>query len=263
MSHRERILDQFTRQAVPFANAAPIRDQAALDRVVHAVGAGPDDTVLDVGCGPGLLACAFARVVQHATGIDLTPAMLEQARKLQREQELSNVTWREGDITSLPFTNHQFSIVCCRYVFHHLENPLTVLKEMARVCQLGGRVVVADMVPAPDKAEALNRMERLRDPSHVRGLTLSELRNLFKQAGLPEPDVQKYRMECELEDLLSRSFPERGDADRIRKMFEESSESDAMDLAVRKEGGKIYYAYPVAILVSTKSEQPVLVSQKS
>lgn len=252
MSHRDRILDQFTRQAVPFAGAAPIRDQTTLDRVVHASGAGPHDTVLDVGCGPGLLACAFARVVRHATGIDLTPAMLEQARKLQREQGLPNVSWREGDITSLPYLDGEFSIVSCRYVFHHLEDPLTVLKEMARVCQPGGRVVVADMAPAREKADALNRMERLRDPSHVRGLTLFELGDLFKQARLPEPEVQKYRMECELEDLLSRSFPEPGDADRIRKIFDESSQGDPLDLAVRKDNGKIFYAYPVAILVSKK-----------
>lgn len=252
MSHRDRILDQFTRQAVPFATASPIRDPAALDRVVQATGAGPDDTVLDVGCGPGLLACAFARVVQHATGIDLTPAMLEQARKLQLEQELSNVNWQQGDITTLPYTDNEFSIVCCRYVFHHLENPLTVLKEMTRVCRPGGHVVVVDMAPVPEKAAALNRMERLRDPSHVRGLTLTELSDLFTQATLPQPEIQKYRMECELEDLLGRSFPEPGDADRIRRMFEESLQDDALDLAVRKENGTIYYAYPVAILVSTK-----------
>jgi hypothetical protein len=60
-------------------------------------------------------------------------------------------------------------------------------------------------------------------------------------------------MECELEDLLARSFPEPGDADRIRKMFEDSLENDALDLAVHKEHGTIYYAYPVAILVSKTS----------
>src|SRR6185437_6164515 len=119
----------------------------------------------------------------------------------------------------------------------HLESPFTVLKEMKRVCRPRGRVVVADMAPVPDKADALNRMERLRDPSHVRGFTLFELLELFEQAGLAEPEVQKYRMECELEDLLSRSFPEPGDADRIRKIFEDSIEEDALDLAVRKEGG--------------------------
>src|SRR5918994_641873 len=101
--HRDAILDQFTRQAVPFATAPGIKDEAALKLVVEYSGAGASDTVLDVACGPGILACAFARVAQHVTGIDITPAMLERARMLQDERGLTNVTWRQGDVLPLPF----------------------------------------------------------------------------------------------------------------------------------------------------------------
>jgi len=58
-THHDRILDQFTRQAVPFSAAPAIRNQEALDRMVEMAEAGPDDTVLDVACGPGLVVCAF------------------------------------------------------------------------------------------------------------------------------------------------------------------------------------------------------------
>jgi ubiquinone/menaquinone biosynthesis C-methylase UbiE len=251
-SHRERILDQFTRQAAPFAAAAAIRNEEALDRIVQWAGAGPDDTVLDVACGPGLLACAFARVAQHATGIDMTPAMLEQARKTQQEQGLKNVNWQQGDVYSLPFPPAQFSIVSSRFAFHHLQDPLPALNEMKRVCKPGGKIVVADMAPLPDKAAALNAAELLRDPSHARALPLDELRDLFKQAGLADPQVNSYRMEGELEDLLSRSFPNDGDADRLREVFAESITDDALDLNTRRENGEIYYSFPVAVLVARK-----------
>jgi ubiquinone/menaquinone biosynthesis C-methylase UbiE len=247
IGHREKILDQFTRQAVPFSSAPAIRNQEALNRIVELAGAGPDDTVLDVACGPGLLVCAFARVVRHATGIDLTPAMLEQARELQRQQGLQNVTWRQGDVLPLPFEDGQFSIVSARFAFHHFEDPLAVLKEMRRV---GGRIVVADSSPASGKAGAFNAMERLRDPSHVRAMPVEELRGMFRSAGLAEPHVERYRLEGELEDLLRRSFPNEGDAERIREIFERSLSDDALDMATRREAGKIYYAFPVAILVS-------------
>jgi ubiquinone/menaquinone biosynthesis C-methylase UbiE len=253
MDHRSRILDQFTRQAEPFAQAPAIRNQEALDRIVQMAEAGPNDTVLDVACGPGLLACAFARVTRHAVGIDLTPAMLEQAKRIQQEQGLSNVTWHQGDVTSLPYPDGHFSIVSSRFVFHHLQEPLAVLQEMRRACKPGGRVVVADMAPAPAKAAALNAMEQLRDPSHVRGLPMEELRGLFTQAGLPEPRVETYRLQGELEDLLSRSFPNPGDADRIRKIFADSLADDALDLSTHRKDGKIYYSYPVAVLVAGKS----------
>jgi ubiquinone/menaquinone biosynthesis C-methylase UbiE len=247
VGHREKILDQFTRQAVPFSSAPAIRNQEALNRIVELSGAGADDTVLDVACGPGLLVCAFARVVRHATGIDLTPAMLEQARELQRQQGLQNVTWQQGDVLPLPFEDGQFSIVSARFAFHHFLDPLAVLKEMRRV---GGRIVVADSAPASEKADAFNAVERLRDPSHVQAMPVEELRELFVSAGLAEPRVESYRLEGELEDLLRRSFPNEGDADRIREIFERSLVDDALDLATRRKDGKIYYAFPVAILVS-------------
>ena len=249
IKHREQILDQFTRQAVPFSSAPAIRNQEALNRIVELAGAGPEDTVLDVACGPGLLVCGFARVVRHATGIDLTPAMLEQARELQRQQGLLNITWRLGDVLPLPYEDGEFSIVSARFAFHHFLNPLAVLKEMRRVCQEGGRIVVADSAPARGKADAFNAMERLRDPSHVRAMPVEELREMFARAGL-RARVESYRLEGELEDLLRRSFPNKGDTDRIREIFERSLADDALDMATRRKDGKIYYSFPVAILVS-------------
>lgn len=252
-SHQSRILDQFTRQAVPFAEAQAIRNQEALHWIVKLAGAGKEDTSLDVACGPGLLVCAFARVVRHTVGLDLTPAMLEQARKAQAEQGLQNITWQQGDVMALPYPGAHFSIVSSRFAFHHLLDPLTALQEMKRVCKPGGRVVVADMAPAPEKADALNAEERLRDPSHVRAMPVGELCDLFARAGLPKPRVETYRLQGELEDLLSRAFPNEGDADRVRKIFEDSLADDALDLATGRENGKIFYSFPVAVLVSTRN----------
>lgn len=252
-SHDSRILDQFTRQAASFAAAAAIRNQEALDRIVQWAEACPDDTVLDVACGPGLLACAFAKVAQHATGVDMTPAMLEQARKTQQEQGIKNVSWQPGNVYSLPFPPPQFSIVSSRFVFHHLQDPLAALNEMKRVCGPGGKIVVADMAPTASKAAALNAAELLRDPSHVRALPVDELRSLFDQAGLATPQINHYRMEGELEDLLSRSFPNLGDADRLRRMYADSMDDNALDLNTRRAGGKIFYSLPVAVLVAKKS----------
>src|SRR5258708_29450306 len=102
-SHNDRIVDQFTRQAEPFSQSPSVSNVDALNFIVLMADAGPDDTALDVACGPGLLACAFAKTVSHATGIDITPAMLEQARKTQQTQGLTNVSWQQGDVTKLPY----------------------------------------------------------------------------------------------------------------------------------------------------------------
>ena len=250
--HHESILDQFTKQAVPFSTAAGIRDEAALRLVVDLTGAGPDDTLLDVACGPGLLVCAFARVVGHATGIDLTPAMLDRARALQHERGLSNVTWQLGDVLPLPHADGAFSLVTARFAFHHFLDPRAALAEMRRVCRPGGRVAVIDSAPTPEKADAFNRMERLRDPSHVRAMPLAELTDLFRAVGLPEPRTTSYRLEGDLEGLLTRSFPRPGDADVIRAMFRDSLDDDRLGIQPRQVGDGIRYGFPVAVLVAAR-----------
>jgi SAM-dependent methyltransferase len=251
-SHRDLIIDQFTRQAVPFSTAPGILDEDALRLLVEAAGAGPDDTVLDVACGPGLVVAAFARVVRHATGIDLTPAMIARAETVAGERGLTNVSWRVGDVQSLPFPDASFSIVSSRFAFHHLRDPRAVLAEMHRVCVPGGRVVLADVVASddPQKAAAFDRMELLRDPSHVRALRLDEMRALFRGCGLPAPVLTEYKLKSELEGLLSRSFPNPGDAARIRQMIVDSLPDDDLGMGTHRRGEEIRFEYPVAVLVA-------------
>ncbi len=252
-THRELIREQFTRQAVPFANAPAIRNAEMLDRIVDLSGAIASDTVLDVGCGPGLLACAFAARARSATGVDVTTAMLQQARAEQRSRNVPNAHWVQADATCLPYRDHEFSLVTSRLTFHHLVQPLAVLREMARVCRRGGSVVVVDISPAPAKAAAFDRMEKLRDPSHTHALPLEELTALFASAGLRNPTIDEWHMEGELESLLARSFPPPGDDERVRQMFMESLEDDAMGIAPRMQNGAIVYAFPMVLFKSTVS----------
>jgi len=253
--HRDLILDQFTRQAGPFSTSPHIRDEAALRLIVEWSGAGPGDTGLDVACGAGHVVCAFARTVRHATGIDLTPAMLERARDLQDEQGLTNVSWQLGDALPLPFHDAAFTLVISRYAFHHFPDPAAVLAEMTRVCAPGGSVMVVDTEASPDpvKAAEFNRTERLRDPSHTRALPLAEHRALFRGAGLPEPRVTSYRLEMELEALLGRCCPAPGDVDVIRDILAAAVEDDRIGIPVRREAGRIHLAYPIAVLAAKRT----------
>src|SRR6266849_528631 len=193
-AHNSLIRDQFTRQATPFSTAAPIADSGALTMILDAVEAGPEDAVLDVACGGGIVVCAFASHVKHATGIDMTPAMLDRARHLAAEKGIANVTWREGDVARLPYPDGAFTIVVTRFALHHFPDPPAVFGEMVRVCAPGGRVVVVDTCASPDPAKAaeFNRLELLRDPSHARCLPLAELKSLFHAAGLGEPQTSFY-----------------------------------------------------------------------
>ena len=253
-SHQDLILDQFTRQATVFSTASTITDEDALRLIVEAARPAPEDRLLDVACGPGLVVCAFAPHVRAATGIDMTPAMLERARKLAADKGLANVAWQHGDVYLLPYDDASFTIVTTRFSFHHFLDPVAVLREMARVCAPGGRIVVVDDYASdnPAKAAAFNRLEKLRDPSHSRCLTLSELKGLFGAVGFPEPEATFYELRGDVEGLLARSFPNPGDDLKIIEMFKASAADDRLGVPVRINSDTIDYAYPVAILAATR-----------
>jgi SAM-dependent methyltransferase len=249
-SHTDIVVDQFTQQATPFANSTAMRDEQALKLLVDFSGTGADDTVLDVACGPGLVVAAFAKTCHRAAGIDITPAMIGKAREHAAALSLANVDWHIGNVLPLPFADRSFSVVVSRFAFHHFVDPLAVLREMKRVATR--RVVVADMVASDDLARAanLNRMEKLRDPSHARTLPLAELRGLFADAGLPAPRETFYDVRGELERLLEASFPAPGDIPVIRQMFADSLADDGLGMKTKQKDGMILLSYPIAILAA-------------
>jgi SAM-dependent methyltransferase len=193
--------------------------------------------------------------VRHATGIDVTPAMLQRARALAAEKRLANITWQEGEVERLPYPDGAFTIVVTRFAMHHFLDPAAVFREMVRVCVPGGRVVVVDTYVSPDpaKAAAFNRLERLRDPSHARSLALAELQGLFGAAGLGEPRATFYELRDTVTNLLARSFPNPGDDKKIIAMFEAAIVDDSLAIPVHRSGDTLEYAYPVAILVADRS----------
>ncbi|WP_437731535.1 class I SAM-dependent methyltransferase [Sorangium sp. So ce1335] len=250
--HNALILEQFTRQARPFAEVRAHSSEDAMALLLDALAPSPSDTVLDVACGPGIVACALAPRVASVRGLDIVPAMLDEARQRQARLGLSNVAWELGDASRLPYPDESYRLVTTRYSFHHLLEPLVTLREMARVCQKSGRVAVIDAVPAEDKRDAYDRAEKIRDPSHARALTERELCALFDAAGLEVEKTARYRLEVELETQLRASFPEPGGADRLRALYRADVGVDALGLGAELRGDEVHFAYPIAIVVGRK-----------
>jgi len=250
--HNQLILDQFTRQAEPFALAPSHSTEESLRVLLDALAVTAADDALDVACGPGIVACALAERAQHVTGMDLVPAMLDQARKLQAEKTLQNVTWEKGDATRLPFADETFSLVVTRYSFHHLIRPANALREMARVCRPGGRIAVADVTPESSKRDAFDAMDKLRDPSHTQTLTLEELKALGEEQGLRLLNVADYRLDTGLEELLANSFPPDGNADKMRATVRADIGVNALSIHAYLTDGAVHFTFPISVVVWQK-----------
>ena len=247
---RRLILDQFTRQAVPFSEMHA-RDDSEIHRLlIETAGIGPEDDVLDVACGPGLVACAVAKEARHVTGVDLTRAMIEQAEARQKSLGLENLTWAVGDAHPLAFPDGAFSRVITRYSFHHFADPAAVFAGMVRVCRDGGRVTVCDVfASSPEQGAAYDRLERFRDPSHTRAVPLAEFDAMF--AGLTDVRRAFYKYRVKVDDLLSRSFPDPGGADAFRRAVEADVGVDGLGVDASREGG-LSFAFPVVVVSGAK-----------
>ncbi len=253
--HTESIIDQFTKQADPFAKKQGHSDERAFKLMYDLTKTDNNDTVLDVACGPGLVSCAFAKVAKHVTGIDITPAMIERAKLLQKEKLLNNLTWNLGNALPLDFPDESFSLVITRYSFHHFLEPSKVLSEMIRVCKSGGRVAIIDVTPLAEKALAYDHIEKLRDPSHVKAIPFEELLDMVKKSEMTNIATAFYRLETELEEQITASFPNPGDGDKIRQLIENDIDVDTMDLKICKKDGKTYFSYPTSIVVAYKPKK--------
>jgi ubiquinone/menaquinone biosynthesis C-methylase UbiE len=248
--HQSEIIDQFSRQAIPFAKMPAHMD--AMQLLIDMAEVTKEDNLLDVACGPGLVACAFAPHAAHVTGLDITAEMIEQARRRQQKQNLANIEWRIGDAQPLPFAEGAFSRVITRYSFHHFLNPTGALAEMIRVCRVGGRVLVADVATHPEHAEAFDRSEKMRDPSHTHALTTSEFAALFAQSGLGDICQSGYALEVDLDELIANSFPRPDDGPRLRQAIVEDIGLNRIGFQPRLDGKRIFVTFPIAVYAGWK-----------
>ena len=176
--------ERFAKTAERIAALQDARAAELEQKVLRFVVPGGDERALDSGTGTGALAFALAPHVREVVGVDVVPELLEQARK--RAEQLSNVSFVEGDATKLPFGYGEFDLAGTLRTLHHIARPELVIAELARVTRSRGRVLVIDQIAPVDPAAAveLNSFERARDPSHTRTLADVDLRGLFESNGL-------------------------------------------------------------------------------
>jgi SAM-dependent methyltransferase len=175
------------------------------------------ESVLDVGCGAGLVArLAAARVgpTGRIVGVDPAAHLLAVGRecKLPCRSE-----WIEGSAESLPVDDHAFDVVVCHQVWQYVSDAALAFREMARAAKTGGRVIGgvwagADMQPAYGALEvAMGRrlggefgaihslrfggLARLGELARAAGLTITRLETITRAA--PFPSIREFvELQC-------------------------------------------------------------------
>ena len=171
MDQTQSIQQRFGAAAAAYAVSAVHRGGPDLDAMLATGGASGRERVLDVGCGAGHTALAFAERAASVVALDLTPAMLEQARQLAAERGLANVRFEQGNAARLPFPDASFEVVTSRLAAHHVAEPAAMVREAARVLVPGGMFLLSDTISPEDPARDsfLNALtDGVRAPASIR-----------------------------------------------------------------------------------------------
>jgi SAM-dependent methyltransferase len=219
-STKQQIREQFGANAAAYVSSPTHARGASLPRLVERLAPRPDWRVLDVATAAGHTALAFAPHVAAVVGLDLTPQMLPLAAGLAAERGATNLTLTVGDVDDLPFSGQTFDAVTCRIAPHHFADVGRFIAEAARVLRPGGALAVVDnVVPGSrlrgKRAEAqrqagayVNTFEKLRDPSHVRCLSVEEWLEALAAAGLDVEPPETLDKRLTFETWAARHTPD-------------------------------------------------------
>jgi ubiquinone/menaquinone biosynthesis C-methylase UbiE len=177
--------DYFGKNASKYATSQVHKSGPSLPVLIDLAAPTENDIALDIATGTGHTSIALAPFVKTVTGLDLTPRMLEEARRLAAESELTNTSFVEGSAEALPFPASTFSLVTSRHAPHHFRHADRFLSEVLRVLRPSGRFLMSDQIaPTSESFDWIDFWERTRDPSHFRQRTVAEWERLAADAGL-------------------------------------------------------------------------------
>lgn len=261
---KQRVRQQFSDKAAAYASSAVHAQGRSLRRLVELTRPEEAWLVLDVATAAGHTAHALAPHVRRVVATDLTMQMLPKARELAAEKSLENVEFAGADAEALPFARESFHLVTCRIAAHHFPDVGHFMKEAARVLRRDGLLAIVDnVVPGSTRrgkkgrrrreaGRYVNAFEKLRDPSHVRCLSVYEWREMFYQAGFTLVHEESERKEMDFREYVARMDVPPDDVLRLRAMLVQAPQEVLEFLTPSRQGDKIEFCLTEALFIGRR-----------
>ena len=217
---KDRVKQQFAAAGDAYVRSTGHAEAADLHRMLDLTNPGGTEALLDIATGGGHVARVFSPHVASVVATDLTPEILVHAEKAFAQWQLTNIRIAVADAEDLPLNDATFDIVTCRIAPHHFPHPEAFIFEVARVLRPGGQFVLIDStVPPGEDGELFNRIEAIRDPSHVRSLLVAEWTSLIKSTGMHLTHQESYRKRHDFADWVTRSRTSDADCAQLEQLF--------------------------------------------
>lgn len=212
-------IESFTRRADGFTRNSGTETLTPLHRAVARIGFGPGRWAADFGIGTGNSALPFLKAGGRVLGVDLTPAMARRGReRLAGEGFSHDAHFTLARCERTPLADGAVDCAICRNTFHHLADPETVVREMARVVRPGGHVIVMDHCYPDDDAERarIEEIDHIREPAMVRILSLKDFRAIFAACGLEVEEAEALSRRDSFDNWIAGAGTAEADIPRVR-----------------------------------------------
>ncbi|UWD48350.1 class I SAM-dependent methyltransferase [Clostridioides difficile] len=181
-----------------------------------------DNTVLEVASGTCICSRFLAPHAQAVVCLDATTSMLKKGKCEAEKEHLHNMFFVKGYAEELPFLDNSFDIVFSRLAFHHFTDVYKVFSEMVRVLKPDGKLVFIDMEATDEILRPIeDELETLRDSSHVRNLSITEMKKLFESYSLQIEKCEGTKIQQQLSDWLNLTKTPKSKRDRIIALIKE------------------------------------------
>jgi ubiquinone/menaquinone biosynthesis C-methylase UbiE len=179
LDDERRFWNRFAHRYDSFVDRRVKSYDTLLEKLLQEIDAGA--TVLEVAAGTGAVSLRLAEKAGYVYGVDISPAMVQQARKKARANKVENVEFLVEDAYSLPFETNTFDAVICSNALHNMKNPEIALREMRRVLGHRGRVITPTFCHGEDlRSRLISMLMGLTGFPAYHRFTIKELTRLIE-----------------------------------------------------------------------------------
>lgn len=199
VNDERKFWDKFARRYDTFMHRRVRSYSLLLEKLLQEIDSG--STVLEVASGTGVVSLRVAEKAKQVYAVDISPAMVSEARKKAKAHKLENVAFSVDDAYSLPFESDTFDVVICSNALHNMKNPGTPLREMGRVLKAKGKLLPPTFCHGEGtKSRLISRIMSITGFPAYQRFTTEELMNLIECSGFI---IEKMEI---IEDAIPMAF---------------------------------------------------------
>ena len=248
--------DTFSRSAKKYLDSSDHRTGADLEVISQLAREMIPSVTLDIASGAGHALRTAAPYSGYAMAVDLTAEMLKVARKHLVGTGLDKLGYIQAQADRLPLADGSVDLVICRIACHHFSSIPDFLEEVNRILHPEGNFIMVDsIVPTDEDAgEFLNRVEKIRDSSHVRSFEVGQWMEFFKKGKFSVSSVTTFERTHSFSEWSQRVVHNQKILQDLERNFQKAPDhlKELFRIKQDSDGSVISYTDEKVIIIAEK-----------